>query len=93
MQYIRVVQKPNKDGAVFFRDEEIPILTWRTVASTYKPYVEVQTPTSTITCYPVEDAKEIIVRESLRIISDIEQQLVYQLQNIEYPSLQLDKNI
>lgn len=86
MQHIRVVQKLNKDGAIFFRDEEIPILTWRMVESTHKPYVEVQTPTSTITCYPVENAKEIIVRESLRIISDIEQQLIYQLQTIEYPS-------
>lgn len=86
MQHVRVVQKLNKDGAIFFRDEEIPILTWRMVESTHKPYVEVQTPTSTITCYPVENAKEIIVRESLRIISDIEQQLIYQLQTIEYPS-------
>lgn len=85
MQHIRVVQKPNKDGAIFFRDEEIPILTWRVVESTHKPYVEVQTPTSTITCYPVENARETIVRESLQIISDIEQQLVHQLHTIEYP--------
>lgn len=85
MQYIRVVQKPNKDGAIFFRDEEIPILTWRVVASTRNSYIEVQTPTSTIACYPVETAKDTIVKECLQIVSDIEQQLVHQLHTIEYP--------
>jgi hypothetical protein len=83
--YIWIV--PTLDGGILYcGNPKMPLklISWRKVKSTHKPYIEVETPTSTIVCSPCSAARDTIVRESLAILSDIDKQLVSQLQDISF---------
>jgi len=83
--YIWIV--PTIDGGILYcGNPKLPLklISWRRVKSTHKPYIEVETPTSTIVCSPCSAARDTIVRESLAILSDIDKQLVGQLQDISF---------
>jgi hypothetical protein len=89
MQYIRV-QQTLDGGKIFLVNMPFPLITWRKVTSnTDYEFIEVVTPESTYACYPLITADEIIVKESLAIVSQIEQQLVQQLKE----ALNIDKDI